>query len=515
MRESTSESVGAPHRPAPRDASRDSPQTCLDGRSSVGSETVRSAVAAGMGMLCVALLASAAAPPPARPVLTVWQQVQQQCRRLGRAPSRRVPGTVPRRVSRDVSVGRVRDRAERRGRGDGNAVRRTARLRCRAAAREAGAHGLAAGAAAVPPPGAGEARSVSVAGGAGAQPASGARRTSAIHGRFSPASAKARSRSTTASTSPPGPGTMSPRRVGPGRSGHRRPRRRLHRRPPPLPVRPHRAPGAGRRGRSSPRRRSSARCGRAGTTCTWPSSAPTARSTRSRAVTSRPIATRRRRPSRESSSPLPRGSRSRRERFSWTRADPRRRLRHARTPQPVLVEGAAGGPGARRLASHDARRRARRSQHRGRLPLRRAAAAGASPPSMPPARARTSPPSTAASTGAGRAATSSTSPRRTIDTSRLPPGRYRITVVASDTAGNVGDPDAHRQRRSHRDARARSGSGLALAARPWRRGSRTCRGRRRPAASRPSRGRRPGAASRTATPRHRPVKAGAGRRRRR
>ena len=35
-------------------------------------------------MLCVALLASAAAPPPARPMLTVWQQVQQQCRHLAR-----------------------------------------------------------------------------------------------------------------------------------------------------------------------------------------------------------------------------------------------------------------------------------------------------------------------------------------------------------------------------------------------------------------------------------------------
>jgi hypothetical protein len=37
-----------------------------------------------MGVLCVALLASAAVPPPARPELTVWQQVQRQCRHLSR-----------------------------------------------------------------------------------------------------------------------------------------------------------------------------------------------------------------------------------------------------------------------------------------------------------------------------------------------------------------------------------------------------------------------------------------------
>jgi hypothetical protein len=37
-----------------------------------------------MAVFCVALLASAAVPPPARPVLTVWQQVQRQCRHLAR-----------------------------------------------------------------------------------------------------------------------------------------------------------------------------------------------------------------------------------------------------------------------------------------------------------------------------------------------------------------------------------------------------------------------------------------------
>ena len=35
-------------------------------------------------MLCVIVLASAAVPPPAKPVLTVWQQVQRQCRHLAR-----------------------------------------------------------------------------------------------------------------------------------------------------------------------------------------------------------------------------------------------------------------------------------------------------------------------------------------------------------------------------------------------------------------------------------------------
>jgi hypothetical protein len=35
-------------------------------------------------VLCVVALASATVPPPARPVLTVWQQVQRQCRHLAR-----------------------------------------------------------------------------------------------------------------------------------------------------------------------------------------------------------------------------------------------------------------------------------------------------------------------------------------------------------------------------------------------------------------------------------------------
>jgi hypothetical protein len=45
---------------------------------------MRGIAAVGMGVLCVALLASAAAPTPAKPVLTVWQQVQRQCRHLAR-----------------------------------------------------------------------------------------------------------------------------------------------------------------------------------------------------------------------------------------------------------------------------------------------------------------------------------------------------------------------------------------------------------------------------------------------
>jgi hypothetical protein len=45
---------------------------------------VRSVVAGAMGVLCPVVLASAAVPPPARPVLTVWQQVQRQCRHLAR-----------------------------------------------------------------------------------------------------------------------------------------------------------------------------------------------------------------------------------------------------------------------------------------------------------------------------------------------------------------------------------------------------------------------------------------------
>jgi hypothetical protein len=35
-------------------------------------------------VLCLVALASATVPPPARPVLTVWQQVQRQCRHLER-----------------------------------------------------------------------------------------------------------------------------------------------------------------------------------------------------------------------------------------------------------------------------------------------------------------------------------------------------------------------------------------------------------------------------------------------
>jgi hypothetical protein len=37
-----------------------------------------------MGVLSIVVLASAAVPPPARPVLTVWQQVERQCRHLAR-----------------------------------------------------------------------------------------------------------------------------------------------------------------------------------------------------------------------------------------------------------------------------------------------------------------------------------------------------------------------------------------------------------------------------------------------
>src|SRR6516165_11310819 len=52
---------------------------------SLGSlRRVRGVAAGAMGVLCVILLASAAVPPPAKPVLTVWQQVQRQCRHLAR-----------------------------------------------------------------------------------------------------------------------------------------------------------------------------------------------------------------------------------------------------------------------------------------------------------------------------------------------------------------------------------------------------------------------------------------------
>jgi len=84
------------------DVSRDSPQTCpcrpwlgtvprrglrdvSGGRGSRGNvPEVRSFVAAAMGVLCVIVLASAAVPPKAQPQLTVWQQVQRQCRHLAR-----------------------------------------------------------------------------------------------------------------------------------------------------------------------------------------------------------------------------------------------------------------------------------------------------------------------------------------------------------------------------------------------------------------------------------------------
>lgn len=45
---------------------------------------VRGVLATGMGVVCVALLASATVPPQAKPVLTLWQQVQRQCRHLAR-----------------------------------------------------------------------------------------------------------------------------------------------------------------------------------------------------------------------------------------------------------------------------------------------------------------------------------------------------------------------------------------------------------------------------------------------
>ena len=338
---------------------------------------MRGVVVAAMGALCAVVLASAAVPPPARPLLTVWQQVQRQCRHLAREKLAPYPWPVAP-VNRQHPV-----------RGDF-----------------------------------GDPRTMLTGVGEGAFSFHNGVDISAWPGNH-----------------------VFPVVSGRVVARHGRPRRRLDRRPPPLPVRPHRAPRArrreGRRLRDPSRHRAAALEPRAPRRVPLQLRGQSARARPPHALSRRDQAGS---PLRSSSS-VRHGARSTpaRSPAACGSSPTHSTLLPCPAPDPgasfpvapAHVAWSLTTPGGELVAHNTA------ADFRYSEPPRRSFSVVYAPGTRQ---------NFAAVDGRfhwgqpGRYLFDLTP--KTIDTSRLPPGRYRITVVASDTAGNVANPHPHLRRGS-------------------------------------------------------------------